>query len=59
MQLLKLREQRKWSLEFVASRLDVSRTTVFNWEHEKTSPKVSDAIKLAELFGVTLEYLVS
>lgn len=58
MQLLALRTFAKWSQEYVARRMEVSRVTIDNWEKGRTEPDVSQAIKLAKLFGVTVEELV-
>lgn len=58
MQLLTLRTQKKWSQEFVARKMEVSRITIVNWERGKTEPNASEAIKLAKMFGVTVEQLM-
>lgn len=58
MQLLTLRTQKKWSQEFVARHMEVSRATIVNWERGNTEPDASDAIKLARLFGTTVEELM-
>lgn len=53
-----LRTKCGWSQEFVARRMEVSRATIVNWEREKTEPTASEAIKLAKLFGITVEELM-
>lgn len=58
MQLLNLRTQKKWSQEFVARQMEVSRITIVNWERGKTEPNASEAIKLSKLFGITVEELM-
>ncbi len=58
MQLLTLRTSAGWSQEFVARQMEVSRTTIVNWERGNTEPIASEAVKLAKLFGVTVEELM-
>lgn len=58
MQLLTLRTTAGWSQEFVARQLDVSRQTVMNWESGASVPNADKAIKLAKLFGTTVEELM-
>lgn len=58
MNLLKLRTSSGFSQEFLARQMEVSRTTIVNWERGKTEPSASEAIKLARIFGVTVEYLM-
>ena len=59
MQLLTLRTKAGWSQEFVARQIEVSRQTIMNWESGKNKPNVDKAIKLAKLFGVTVDELLS
>lgn len=58
MNLLKLRTSSGFSQEFLARQMEVSRTTIVNWERGKTEPSASEAIELARIFGVTVEYLM-
>lgn len=58
MQLLTLRTAAGWSQEFVARQLEVSRQTVIDWERGKYIPNALKAIKLAKMFGVTVEELM-
>ena len=58
MQLLTLRTQAGWSQEFVARQMEVSRATIVNWERGNTEPSISEAVKLAKLFGITVEELM-
>lgn len=58
MNLLKLRTSSGFSQEFLARQMEVSRTTIVNWERGKTEPSASEAIKLARIFGVTVENLI-
>lgn len=59
MQLLTLRTKAGWSQEFVARQMEVSRQTVMNWEDGKSVPMADKAVKLARMFGVTVEELLS
>ena len=59
MQLLTLRTKAGWSQEFVARQIEVSRQTIMNWESGENKPNVDKAIKLAKLFGVTVDELFS
>lgn len=58
MQLLTLRTKNGWSQEFVARQMEVSRATIVNWERGNTEPSISEAVKLAKLFGITVEELM-
>lgn len=58
MQLLTLRAKAGWSQEFVARQLDVSRQTVIDWERGKYIPNAINAIRIARLFGVSVEELM-
>lgn len=58
MQLLTLRTKAGWSQEFVARQIEVSRQTIMNWESGENKPNVDKAIKLAKLFGVTVDELL-
>lgn len=58
MKLLTFRTQRKWSQEYVARQMEVSRATIVNWERGYTEPNASEAIKLANLFNTTVEKLM-
>ena len=58
MRLLSLRTSAGWSQEFVARQMGVSRQTVMNWEDGKSVPMADKAVKLARMFGVTVEELM-
>lgn len=58
MKLLTLRTKAGWSQEFVARQMEVSRATIVNWERGNTEPSISEAVKLAKLFGITVEELM-
>ena len=56
--LKQLREEKGWTLEYVAARVNVTNQTISNWEKEKTEPDIGSLIRLAELFQVTVDYLI-
>lgn len=49
------RKQKNFSQEYVAGKLDVSRQAVSKWEKDLSKPDTGNMIKLAELFGVSVE----
>ena len=54
----KLREQIKLSQKDIADYLGVTRQAVASYECEKREPDYQTLIKLADLFGVTVDYLL-
>ncbi|TQE91276.1 helix-turn-helix domain-containing protein [Ureibacillus terrenus] len=57
----KIREERKkngWSQEELAEKLGVSRQAVSKWESAQSVPDLNRILKMAELFGVTTDYLL-
>ena len=58
MRLKDLRLEKDWTLEYVASQMNVSIQTISNWENHHTEPDIKSLIKLANLFRVTIDYLV-
>ena len=54
-----LRKERKYSQEYIAHELEISRQAVYKWEKDLSSPDTAHLIKLAELFGVSVEYLAT
>ena len=57
----KITEERKkngWSQEELAEKLGVSRQAVSKWESAGTIPDLQRVIQLAELFGVSTDYLL-
>ena len=57
----KIAEERKrngWSKEELAERLGVSRQAVSKWESAGSVPDLQKVIQLAELFGVSTDYLL-
>ena len=47
-----------WSQVEVAKRLQVAKQTVSNWENENIQPSIDMLVRLAQLFGVSTDYLL-
>lgn len=56
MKLKELRKNRKISQQVIADRFDVTRGTVSNWEIGRRIPNIKTLEKLAEFYGVGLDY---
>lgn len=56
--LIQLRKQLGWSQEELAEKLGVSRQAVSKWEGAQSTPDLERVLKLADLFGVTTDYLL-
>lgn len=52
-----LREDLDLSQNYIAQKLGVSRATVNRYENDKYDLKLSYAIKLAQIYNVSLDYL--
>ncbi|WP_082607822.1 helix-turn-helix domain-containing protein [Lacticaseibacillus pantheris] len=52
-----VRQAKGFSLEYLADKLDVSRTTVANYERGDTEPKIEKWQKIANVLGVSVSYL--
>lgn len=59
MRISTLRRERGYSQEYLAERLGVSRQAVSKWEQDQSSPDTNNLIALAELLGVSVEYLAT
>lgn len=55
--LILLRKQKGFSQEQLGAEVGVTRQTVSKWELGETTPEMDKLIKLAELFGITLDEL--
>lgn len=55
----RLRTERKYSQEYLAECMEVSRQAVSKWENDLSSPDTKNLIRLAELFNVSVEYLAT
>lgn len=59
MKLKELRTRDGLSIERVARQLEVSSMTIRNWESGETEPSASQVKALADLFGVSTDYLLN
>lgn len=57
--IAKCRKEKNLSQEYIAEQLEVSRQAVSKWETNQTEPDTGNLIKLARVFGVSVEYLAS
>ncbi len=56
--LIQLRKRSGWSQEELAGQMDVTRQAVSKWESAQSIPDLEKIIRLSELFGVSLDYLL-
>ncbi len=56
--LILLRKKSGLSQEELAEKMEVSRQSVTKWECAQSVPELSKMVKLSNLFGVSLDYLV-
>ena len=52
------RKKLGWSQEELAEKLDVSRQSVSKWESAQSTPDLNRILKMAEIFGVSTDYLL-
>lgn len=57
--LKRLRNQHHYTQEMLAEKLDVSRQVIAKWERGDSTPELNFCVKLAQLYGVTLDNLVN
>ena len=57
--LLELRKIRGWSQPELAEKIDTSGTIIGRYERGMITPSIDVARKLADVFGVTIDYLVA
>lgn len=55
--LRELRTKFGWSQETVARKINTTLRTYCRYEAEGADPKISSLVKLADLYGVSLDYL--
>ncbi|MBQ8555410.1 MAG: helix-turn-helix transcriptional regulator [Clostridia bacterium] len=53
-----LRKARGWTQEELAQRVGVSRQSMSKWEGDAALPDTANVVVLADLFGVTMDYLL-
>lgn len=56
--LQRLRRARSWTQEQLAERIGVSRQSLSKWESDGALPDTVNVVALADLFGVTTDYLL-
>lgn len=56
--IILLRKEKEWSQEQLAEQLGVSRQAVSKWESAQAIPDLDKLLKMSELFGVSVDYLV-
>ena len=56
--IIRLRKKNGWSQEELADKMNVSRQAVSKWESAQTVPDLEKILQLANLFGVTTDYLL-
>ena len=52
------RKKNGWSQEELAEKLSVSRQSISKWEGAQSIPDIQKIIKMAEIFGVSTDYLL-
>ena len=57
--IAKLRKEKGWAQNELADKLHVSDKAISKWESNKGYPSIEFLPALAELFGVTLDYLMT
>lgn len=57
-QITLLRKERNWSQAELASKTDVSQVMVGKYERGDATPSIEVAKKMADAFGVSLDFLV-
>ena len=58
MNLVKLRKEKKLTQEQVAKHLNMSQSTYQHYENDRAEPSLDTLCKLADLYNVSLDYLV-
>lgn len=56
--ITELRKSHNWSQEELAYRLGVTRQSVGKWESDAALPELDKVVQMAEIFGVTTDYLL-
>lgn len=58
MRLRELRNKCGYTQNEIANKLNVSGQTILNWENGIYEPKINQLIQLADLFNVSVDYLI-
>ena len=56
--ILKLRKARGWSQEELAGHIGVTRQALSRWESDAVVPDTVNVVQIADLFGVSTDYLL-
>lgn len=56
--LKKLREENKLSQQALAEKLGITQQAVYKYERTAIEPDIETLIKMAGIFGVTVDYLI-
>lgn len=56
--LIQLRKKAGWSQEELAEQMNVTRQSVSKWEGAQSIPDLEKIIRLSDLFGVSIDYLL-
>lgn len=56
--LKELRKKNKYSQEYVAEQLNISRQAISHWENGKAYPDIDNLVLLAELYDVSVDELL-
>ncbi len=59
MRLRELRKINNLTQKDLGKKMGVSAQTILNWENNVYQPSVNELIKLADIFNVSLDYLVN
>ena len=54
----KERQRHGWTQVEFANKLGLTKQTINNWENERRTPDPNTVVAIAELFGVTTDYLL-
>jgi transcriptional regulator with XRE-family HTH domain len=55
----RLRQEKNWSQDKLAQKIEVSRVLIGKYERGQTVPSTETLQKLSEIFGVSIDYLLS
>ena len=56
--IIALRKEHKWSQKDIAEKVQIDHKNVSRWETGRSIPSTDAVAKLAEIFGVTTDYLL-
>lgn len=57
--IIALRQEKGWSQEEFAERMEVSRQSVSKWETGASTPELDRIVRMCELFGVPADHLIN